>query len=522
MPQPPAARLWEQAEQLYAAGRYHDAEAAYRELTGSPGHGPLAWLRLSMVASATGRHREAVDTALAAFEARVADPGLLQVIATRLFSVGETRAMFACAMDFSVLHGSNVPAVAELGKLLTNAYFPREALQLLGIARSRGFRNPVLPFLVGLCHMYNGEPEAAERELQATLQRTPDFAAAHRALTKLRRTPVEDDTRVEQLRASLSRLGDGHRDAPVLLYALFDELDRRERRDEAWQALEQGMRLRRAQVEHDGDAEQALFEHLGSLRAAAPDEAVEDDGGPRPVFIVGMPRSGTTLLERILGNHPDVTDAGELQDFTRQLRWCADLGGAPYLDLALAQRAEAVDFRELGSRYLAHTRWRAKGKPVYTDKMPANFLNLSYIARALPNARILHMVRGPMDTCFSNLKEWFAGAYQHSYDQLEMADHFRRYRTLMAHWRAQYPERILDVRYDELVEDPEAVAAEVLAFCGLSPLPGISAIERRGAGAATASANQVLEPVHARNVDQWRRYEAELAPLRQRLGALAY
>ncbi|WP_140908576.1 tetratricopeptide repeat-containing sulfotransferase family protein [Cognatiluteimonas lumbrici] len=519
-PGPDPASLWDQAERLLAARENAQAEAAYRRLTGVPRFAPLAHLRLSLLATAGGRHRDAVDAALAAYETRIPDPGVLELVATRLFALGETRAMFSCAMDVAVLRGSNVQVVADLGKLLANAYFPAEALQLLETARTRGFRNPVLQFLIGLCRMYNGEPGIAARELERSLERNPDFAPAHRALSKLRRPPAEGDGRIEQLRASLARLGEQHRDAPVLLYALFDELDRRERRDEAWQALEQGMRLRRAQVQYDSEAEQALFEHLGSLRVPAATGAAPP--GPRPIFIVGMPRSGTTLLERMLGNHRDVADAGELQDFTRQLRWCADLAGPPYLDLELARRAESVDFAELGNRYLARTQWRAKGRAAYTDKMPPNFLNIAYIVRALPHARILHMVRGPMDTCFSNLKEWFAGAYPHTYDQAEMAEHFRRYRTLMAHWRAQYPDRILDVRYDELVADPEAVATVVLEFCGLPPHPGISAIETRAGSAATASASQVLEPVHGRYRDHWRRYEDRLGPLRERLGALAY
>src|SRR5690606_5761475 len=251
-----------------------------------------------------------------------------------------------------------------------------------------------------------------------------------------------------QPRESIDRRGDGDPEAPLLYYTLFAELDRRDQVAPAWDALARGMALRRRQTRYDAAADAALFVYLEELLVCA--ATGEGAGGPRPVFIVGMPRSGTTLLERMLGNHFDIADAGELNDLVRQLRYLCDQAGPPKLDLTLAQRAEGVDFAELGRRYLAHTQWRAQGKAVYTDKMPPNFLNVSYIVRALPQARILHMVRGPMDTCFSNFKEWFAGAYPHSYQQEEMAEHFLRYRRLMAHWRTQYPDRILDVRYDEL------------------------------------------------------------------------
>src|SRR5690606_27675641 len=320
----------------------------------------------------------------------------------------------------------------------------------------------------------------------------PGMPLALWALGKLRRRSGGEE-RVRLLRDSIGRRGDADPEAPLLYYTLFSELDRMDQVEPAWEALERGMALRWKQMHYDPDEEGELFAHLGSLQAPA---ATGGDGdGPRPVFIVGMPRSGTTLLERILGSHPDVSDAGELNDLVRQLRWMCDLAGPSRLDLALARRAEGIDFAELGRRYLSRTQWRAQGKAVYTDKMPPNFLNVSYIVRALPQARILHMVRGPMDTCFSNLKEWFAGAYPHRYQQEEMAEHFLRYRRLMAHWRTQYPDRILDVRYDELVTDPEAVLREVLAFCGLPWREGLAAIEKRSGTVATASAAQVREPI---------------------------
>lgn len=510
---------WQRAERLLSERQFEAARTQYLPLLADPELRPLARLRLSLVASVEGRYRDAVDEALAAFEARLRDPDLLELIAKRLFTLGELQPAVACATDPAVLRTRTVSTLAELGKLLSDHGFPGDALQLLRRARGLGLQTPMLGYLVGLCLMYAGEADEAEFEFQECLRMEPGMPLALWALGKLRRRNGGEQ-RVLQLRESIERRGDGDPESPLLYYTLFSELDRMDQVEPAWQALERGMRLRWKQMHYDPEEELELFAHLGSIKApAATGEASE---GPRPVFIVGMPRSGTTLLERILGSHPEVADAGELNDLVRQLRWMCDLPGQSKLDLALARRAEGIDFAELGSRYLAHTQWRAKGKPVYTDKMPPNFLNVSYIARALPQARILHMVRGPMDTCFSNLKEWFAGAYPHSYDQEEMADHFGRYRALMAHWRAQYPELILDVRYDELVTEPEKVLREVLEFCGLPWHEGMAAIETRTGTVNTASAAQVREPIHQRFLDQWRRYADHLGPLKQRLGALAY
>jgi tetratricopeptide (TPR) repeat protein len=514
-------QVWQAAERQLAAREHEAARGSYRQLLGDPQFASMAHLRLSLIASAQRRYRDAVNEAVAAFDARVPDPDLLEMVAKRLSTFGESQAMLACTADPMVQQANSIQTLAELGKLLSDASCPGDALPLLQRARRLGLDTPVLGHLIGLCLMYTGDAAAAERELLACLRAEPDMPLALWGLGKLRLAHGADG-RIEGLRRAIAKRekADPDSELPLLHYSLFAELDRRDEIEPAWQALSEGMRLRRAQMRHDAATEQALFDHMTTLRPQPAEGA--DDGGPRPVFIVGMPRSGTTLLERILGNHPGVTNAGELRDLVRQLRWMCDLGGPSQLDLALARRAETIDFAGLGRRYLAHTQWRAQGRAVYTDKMPANFINVSYIARALPQARILHMVRGPMDTCFSNLKEWFAGAYPHSYDQVEMADHYRRYRTLMSHWRALYPGRILDVRYDELVTEPERVAREVLEFCGLPWHEGVSAIEQRTDTVATASAMQVREPIHDRFLQQWRRYEAYLGPLRERLGALAY
>ena len=512
-------QAWQVAERQLDAGLQDAAAASYRALLGDPELTAAAHLRLSMIASNQARHREAVDEALAACVARLPDPDLLQAITRRLVHLGELHAALACALHPAVLNSPRIGVQAELGKLLAGHYMPVAALQLLDRARAGGYRHPTVDYLTGLCRMHIGDEAGAAQALEAALAVVPDHVPSLRTLSKLR-PPREGEDRIGHLQALRERLGDAHEQAPMLLYTLFAEHDRRDEIPQAWEALEQAMRLRRAQVPYDATAEQALFDFLGSTRPEAAEG--EGDGGPRPVFILGMPRSGTSLLERLVSQHPDIAAGGELQDLNRQLRWCADLAGAPYLDFRLAQHAERIDFAELGQRYLERTRWRARGRSVYTDKMPANFTNISHIVRALPQARILHMVRGPMDTCFSNLKEWFGGIYPHSYDQLEMADHFRRYRALMAHWRALYPDRIMDVRYDELVAEPERVLRDVVAFCGLPWHDGLATAGERGGTVATPSAMQAREPVHERFVDQWRRYEAYLGPLKERLGALAY
>lgn len=518
MPSYQSMQAWHSAERFWAARDMEGARRAYEGLLGDRDLRPMAHLRLSQVASNQGRYRDGAQEAIAAFNGKPYNAEVLVALAKQLAMFGESEPALRCATDPTIM-GVAIPMMQmEAGSLLASIGFAEESLVLFERARSLGLNTASLSFLIGLNSMYAGDPARAADELEKSLLMQPGMGVAFWALSKLNSGPAMRADWVDRLKAVIGTKKPAA-DAPLLKYALFRALDDRGETDEAWQALADGMGLRRSQLHFDASQDQALFDHLGSLNP--PVGGGFDFEGPQPIFIVGMPRSGTTLLERILGSHGDVRDVGELYDLVWQLRWMCDAKGGPYLDLDLARKAESIDFEELGRRYLSHSQWRARGHAFYIDKMPANYLNISYIMRALPQAKVLHMVRGSMDTCFSNLKECFANGYPHSYDQIEMADHYRRYHALMAHWRTLYGDRILDVRYDDLVTESERVVSEVLEFCGLPWRSGLSAIEHRKDTVVTASAMQVREPIHTRFLQQWRRYETYLQPLRERLGSLA-
>jgi hypothetical protein len=183
------------------------------------------------------------------------------------------------------------------------------------------------------------------------------------------------------------------------------------------------------------------------------------------------------------------------------------------IDQTIVERARGVDFTEVGVGYLAGMQWRLGSERFFTDKLPSNFLNLGFICRALPQAKILHMVRDPVETCFSNLRELFSDANPFSYDQLELADYFHQYRRLMAHWHQAWPGRILDIDYAALTRDPESVLREVCGFCGLDYEPRMLDIGSRTRGVATASAVQVRSKVEALDRPKWAPYEQYLQPL---------
>jgi hypothetical protein len=222
------------------------------------------------------------------------------------------------------------------------------------------------------------------------------------------------------------------------------------------------------------------------------------------------------LLEQLLGGHPMVADGGETYSFTTQMRFATDYRNKGVVDSELVRRAANVDYGFVGRRFYERTGWRAKSKPYLTEKLPSNFLNLGFIAKALPEARILHMVRDPLDTCFSNLRIMFSDVNTFSYDQAELAEWYGQYRKLMQHWHKVMPERILDVHYDALVADPEKVMRGVLDFCGLPWDAAATTLDSAGA-VATASSPQMRGGIIKNRTAAWAPYEAQLQPLIERL-----
>jgi hypothetical protein len=269
----------------------------------------------------------------------------------------------------------------------------------------------------------------------------------------------------------------------------------------------------RSLEEHDAAETALLVQSLIDTTVLPEVPTPVETHGATPIFIVGMYRSGTTLIEQLLDASPQVRALGELTDFPSAMRHATDHYARGVLDRDIVERAKDRDFIEIGNHYMEGVAWRIGATPFFTDKLPSNFLNLGYICRALPSARIVHMVRDPIETCFSILREVFTEVAPYSYDQDELADYFIRYRRLMAHWHAAYPGRILDVDYAELTRDPEAVMRKVAAFCGLDYVDAMRDPRSSARAVSTASAVQVRDKVVHREVPKWAPYAKYLQPL---------
>lgn len=478
----------------------------------APGHAP-SLLALSAIARTEGRIRDATAYALDVARNLPADSSLIVDVADVLRQLGETLAARRC-LDHPALAATNDGTVlmqmAIAYKLLGEH---PESLALFNRAAAAGMGTIDFRFEHAQELIFNGHMGDAEAELRTCLRLTPTFGRAALALARLGRQSAGNN-HLDDLKERLQAVVPGTEDQGALEFAQYKELEDLGRYDEAWGALARGNAIMYAHQRHDPEYAWHLFDSL--IRRCTPQllrpaEVVHE--GPQPIFIIGMPRSGTTLLERVLSNHSQVTSAGELDDFGLQLRWVAD--HRTTLDEQIVQRLPDLDYAELGRRYLAQTQWRAQGTRYFIDKLPRNWMVAGLIRRALPQARILNLARDPMDVCFSNFRALLGEAFPWSYELHALAAHYLQYRRVMAHWHAAMPGRILDVPYSALTRDPETTARTVLDHCGLEWEPGCADITRNKAAVATLSMSQVREPIHTRFFEEWRHYEQQLQPLRE-------
>ncbi|MGB5581395.1 MAG: sulfotransferase [Woeseia sp.] len=360
--------------------------------------------------------------------------------------------------------------------------------------------------------IYLGETTAAEEQLRHALSLDPTNAQAHWLLANVRK--ATDSDHVQTMQGVLDRRTLPPQAEAFLSYAIGKELEDLEVWPDAFAAFRRGATARRRVVEFNEAAEVSMYEALEATYtkdwlAAGP--AGNPDASP--IFVVGQPRTGTTLIERIITSHSSVYSAGELQHFGLALRRLTDYQQPERFSAELMKQAAAIDPQTLGTAYLRASERLTGELDYFVDKLPMNYLYLPLILKALPNAKIVHLVRDPIDACFASYKQLFADAYPHSYDLPEMARHHARYRRLMAVWRERFGERFLDVSYEDTAADLEPNARRLIGWLGLPWEDACLEFHRQSGAVTTASAVQVREPVHTRSIGRWRRYEQELAPL---------
>lgn len=380
-------------------------------------------------------------------------------------------------------------------------------------------REPSFHFNLATSLTATGDLEAAAVEYEACLALNPRYWKAHLALAQLRRQTTASN-HVQRLQALLAGQAG---DAEALLYlnlALEKEYDDLGEYDLAFNHLVAGKAAWRRRLDYGSERDRAVFEAIIQTQPGAAGQGGAGCDSEEPIFVIGMPRSGTTLVDRILSSHPRVHSAGELQNFPAVLKRASGSRTPQMFDEDTIRRAANPDWRRLGEAYLASTRPGTGHTPHFIDKLPHNFLYAGHIARALPRAKLVCLRRGPLDTCVGNFRQLFALSspyYDYSFDLLDTGRYYLLFDRLMAHWRESMPGRILEVRYEDIVEDQEGSTRLLLEHCGLPWDPACLRFEENAAPVSTASAVQVRSPIYRSSLQRWKRYEAHLGPLRQLL-----
>ncbi len=365
-----------------------------------------------------------------------------------------------------------------------------------------------------LARSYAGEFDGARADLEHAINTPQDPAIAHWMLSRLDRQRTQTN-HVERLRARLAATRGVVLDGEYLQFALFKELDDLGDHAAAWQALDAGCRLVRTRAPYDRAAQQRLFAAISRRFPLDAPQAPALAGAPTPVFIVGMHRSGTTLLESMLAANQGVCAYGESLRLSGALRYAADHAGAGVLDEALVAAASSIDPVQVRDAFLGEGRWRIGAATHVTEKMPGYFQAIGFIRHAFPGAKIIHLRRDPMDLCFANLRELFADGVSCSYALEDIAHFHALYLRLMRHWHETYPGFVLDIDYEALVRDPVTVSRRVFAFCGLDWTPQVvdpAAWSARSIN--TLSAVQARQAISTGSIGRWKPYARWLEPLR--------
>ena len=382
-------------------------------------------------------------------------------------------------------------------------------------------RAPDLHLSAAHCLKTLGRQQEAIEAYRASAAARADFGDAYWSLANLKtyRFTEEEIARMQSVEAApATRLVDRYH----LCFALGKAYEDRGRYDESFRCYERGNALKRSESRYRPEP----FERNTRLQSEVCTRAFfagrEGYGSQSadPIFIVGLPRAGSTLLEQILASHSRVEGTHELADIQRM---AMELQGRdpdlanPRYPRVLAE-LKAADFLRLGEKYLSDTRVYRTGKPCFIDKMPNNFRHIGLIHLILPNARIIDARREPMACCFGNFKQLFANGQEFSYGLADIARYYQTYLELMRHWDEVLPGRILRVWHEDVVEDLEGNVRRILDFCGLPFEPACVEFHKTERSVLSASSEQVRQPIFRDGLEQWKKYEPWLEPLRHSLG----
>ncbi|MGH8290004.1 MAG: tetratricopeptide repeat-containing sulfotransferase family protein [Steroidobacteraceae bacterium] len=496
------------------------ASSAARACRGAWPSAPAGWLLGSIIALLAGDPL----TALRLIEESLATwPDNVQCLLQRaecLLALGERSAALSAAQA-AAEHAGDVPESLEgVAEFMIQAGEQPRALPLFDramtlVASNREMRARLLANRA-LTHQFIGNLENAERDYEAMLAVDPVVPKAFKGLVALRRQTPERNW-IPQMEHALERVPARSDHAAIVHFALAKSYEDLGDYRLSWEHLTAGNRIERTFIKYDPALDRELMQALTEVLTANEPEP-ESAAGESPIFIVGLPRSGSTLIERILSSHRQTHQGGELTAVNETIVGLT--GVVPGTGAReFAARIAAVDGRTLAAEYLARIRaFRPEGSR-WTDKQLSNFIYCPLLLRAFPKARIVHVTRHPLATCYGLYRTRFDDSYPFAYDLMEIADFYVSYRRLMQHYQRILPGRILELPYEQVVKSFEPSVRRLLEFVGLSFDAACLEFHRNPAPVMTTSSVQVRQPLYTSALEHWKHFEPWLAPARARFEA---
>jgi len=370
---------------------------------------------------------------------------------------------------------------------------------------------------LGMAFSDHGEIENAVSAHRKALEINPEYAKAYQSLTKNKKFTEYDDD-MKAMESLLSTKGTSDEDSIRLAFGLGKAYEDLGNFDKSMEFVIKATGLKRNSYDYSISESEEEFDRIKEVFSPDFFSNHRDSGDPdrTPVFILGMPRSGTSLVEQILASHPDVYGAGELKDLGKVLASIRTSDKAKQCEI-IPQELLELDARacaDLGKQYIARIRKHSTNAKFITDKMPHNFLRIGFIRTILPNARIIHCTRDPMDNCLSIFKIHLLSGHGYANNMSELGQYYRMYLEFMDYWRATLPGFIYDQSYEDLVGSQQEQVRSLLQHCGLDWDDACLDFHKTRRKIKTASNAQVRRPIYNDSVQLWKRYEKQLEPLR--------
>ena len=367
-----------------------------------------------------------------------------------------------------------------------------------------------------------GRREEAIASYQAAYRSKPDHGDAYYALANLKTYAFSEDE-IKSMRQIESKPGLSHQNRIFLCFALAKALEDQEKYEDSFEFYERGNALKTRQTRYKSEIMTKELEAQSQYCDASLFEACQTKGeqAPDPIFIVGLPRAGSTLLEQILASHSQVDGTQELPNILALAHKLRGRGTSTEASLYPENLREmsADQLKSFGRNYIEDTRYHRKGAPFFIDKMPNNFRHIGLISLILPNAKIIDARRHPMACCFSGFKQLFAEGQEFTYGLKEIGTYYRDYVRLMRHWDEVLPGKVLRVHYEDVVTDTESQVRRLLEFCNLPYEEACLSFYETDRSVRTASSEQVRQPIYTSGLEQWKHFEPWLSPLKTSLGS---